>query len=460
MILCLCRWLNILGAVTVTVTLTVTMIITRDNSHMTARLSNQKPPITCLLTPRNVNLHYGRWHVHIDDTSHLGDLLKISVYTAFYDDRPDINAGPTVRVFGVSSARKDRMVYCQIWLSDAKHPHVVPADITVIGRGAHFKGVKYYEYLYVCPVTISHSIPKYISLAFQVCDQSTVFLPVIQPKILNSTGNVTSHQHGSPPFLHEFGICVAVAYNDIDPLRIVEWVEFNKLLGVTEINIYNSSVSKRAMSIFEHYAREGIVTIHSAPPPIPSQEYWPRKLAVIPAFNDCLYKNMYRYKYMVVKDLDELIIPRKHKTYKEMFADILPAHKERTPFPAYQFRNSYFFLDLPQDSKQPSYLMTIRERNRLAPSKPGYSVKTISDPRHCVVMSNHYCLVKSPTVVHHWTLPVKPEFAMNQHYKACHFSSSQCNILNKEYVHDDTTLRYKEELEKGVLKQLEMLNLI
>lgn len=36
------------------------------------------------------------------------------------------------------------------------------------------------------------------------------------------------------------------------------------------------------------------------------------------ALNDCLYRNMYRYQYVALIDLDEFIIPRHNDTLLEM----------------------------------------------------------------------------------------------------------------------------------------------
>lgn len=36
------------------------------------------------------------------------------------------------------------------------------------------------------------------------------------------------------------------------------------------------------------------------------------------ALNDCLYRNMYRYKYLALIDLDEFIIPRQNGTINEL----------------------------------------------------------------------------------------------------------------------------------------------
>lgn len=36
------------------------------------------------------------------------------------------------------------------------------------------------------------------------------------------------------------------------------------------------------------------------------------------ALNDCLYRNMYRFKYLALVDLDEFIVPRHNDTIKDL----------------------------------------------------------------------------------------------------------------------------------------------
>ena len=36
------------------------------------------------------------------------------------------------------------------------------------------------------------------------------------------------------------------------------------------------------------------------------------------ALNDCLYRNMYRYERILVADLDEVIVPSEHVTYRDI----------------------------------------------------------------------------------------------------------------------------------------------
>ncbi len=371
----------------------------------------------------------------------------ISAWSAYLDDRPEVGNSAVVRIFAVSEKHKDKTVYCQLWYhsppTNQTYHLIVTAKHRSIGRGWK----EYSEYMYTCDIPDAKVIPSYVSLVFEKCSNSTINLPIqIQEK----------HAH----FKHKYGMCVAVAYEQIDPKRIIEWVEMNKILGVTEINIYDSNVDRESRRIFEFYEKEKIVKIFDTPPPIPNFSKWPRKLANVPILSDCMYRNMYHYKFVVVIDIDELIIPRKQWDFDAMFKAVNSYHKSQSANrAALEFRNAYFFSDLKSDETIPAALTTIRYRNHVGISKKGYSVKSITNPRECVAMMNHYCLVTLPGRSGRFSMYIEPSFGLNQHYKKCHLGKIECDAMMKTVIHDDVMLKYQDLLTKNVKLQYEKVNM-
>jgi len=88
-----------------------------------------------------------------------------------------------------------------------------------------------------------------------------------------------------------------------------------------------------------------------------------------------------------------------------------------------------------------------------AVSGPGYSVKTIVDPRTCVGMHNHYCwgFVESAARQHH---DVDPAVGLLQHYKRCHFDRRQCRRMMNDTRRDDTIAKYRRTLTAAVSRKL------
>ena len=393
---------------------------------------------SCLLRPLPAKLRHGIWHVQVEGT-HI-----IIVYGAYFDDRPGIGRSPIVRVFGVSSAPKNATVICHLWYKQfPNEPIFAQSVIASPGRGYRSRDkTRYQEYVYSCPVTSPHVRPINISLSFHKCHNSTIHTPIFYSK------------KPSLPSV-DVGVCVATSYGDIDPSRIIEWVELLRLLGVGEINVYVSSVANRTLDIFRFYSKLGIMVIHDAPPPILEYNLWPRKLAVIASFNDCLYRNMYRYRHLIIIDFDEIIIPRHHYTYPAMLAGITKFHKELKALPGViVFRNAYFFSDFPPTPNTRENLNVMKQTTRVEVSKPGYSVKSIMDPRTCIIAWNHYCLARVPGTQ---VVNVHPHFATNHHYKKCHFSKMICDTMMRKNYTDNMVLKYRTALERR-LEAVHMLD--
>ena len=56
------------------------------------------------------------------------------------------------------------------------------------------------------------------------------------------------------------------------------------------------------------------------------------------ALNDCVYRTMYRYKYALLVDVDEYIVPRQHADYRDMFE--LLAGRGRDSYGSFVFKAS------------------------------------------------------------------------------------------------------------------------
>jgi len=101
----------------------------------------------------------------------------------------------------------------------------------------------------------------------------------------------------------------------------------------------------------------------------PSQPtYASVKLASPASLNDCVMRNVYRYRYAVVIDFDEVIVPRFHDDYTQMVAHINRKFRLKDRPYTYTFLNTYFFLSFQQDTQQPSYMRSFRFRRRVPPT--------------------------------------------------------------------------------------------
>ncbi|KAL3209086.1 hypothetical protein MRX96_038378 [Rhipicephalus microplus] len=97
--------------------------------------------------------------------------------------------------------------------------------------------------------------------------------------------------------------------------RVVSWhrfcslpnsFELNVALGASHFIFYNHTVGPDVGCLLERYASENLATVLPWELPIASQREI-RTEALFAALNDCLYRVMYRFRWVAMIDLDEFI---------------------------------------------------------------------------------------------------------------------------------------------------------
>ena len=374
------------------------------------------------------------------------------MYSAFYDDRPSLGTLPVVRVIAVMEDTGSLEMLCALYYRATNRVQYVKVFKTDIGAGVHRHSKVFTEFILVCAL-YHEEIPDKVGLVTQPGAQPEEMIPVEIPE--------------RPPQQFNFGLCMSVSYWKQDPHHIVEWLEMLRILGVNGVTVYNNSLEQDAADVFLEYAKEGFVDFRQSHNFMDDEGELTIHMHMSPVINDCMYRSMFKYKWIIVTDWDELIIPRTVNTYHEMIEQINKFQVPQNKFSGkhYLFRNGYFFIDIPGlDESQPN-LVTLQHRKRIPVSERGYSVKSIIDPLSCTNMHNHYCWRRTDIyAVTDILIEVEPEYGVNQHYKRCHFDEfdnkiGECKRLFKEAIQDDIMLRYKEQLIKLVNAKLVILGL-
>ena len=374
---------------------------------------------------------------------------ELYVYSAFYDDRPSLGTHPVVRIIAVTEVKDKDPVFCQLYYGNNHTSGLIKVHKDSIGFGVSRHGKVLKEFVFGCPLSNS-DVPVAVSILQNGSHVATNRVPVELP--------------AKPKTKGDFAVCVSVCYGQQwDLYKLVEWMELVKILGVTKVGIYNNTLDQKTASLFQHYDKTGFVDFRQSWNFIPDPGSLTSHLHWSPVINDCMYRFMYSYHHIIVMDLDEVIIPKNVANYSQLLKQIDEKQvKSHHPARHYTFRNAYFFKDIPKnDTSLAKYFTILKHRWRLPPSDPGYSVKSIISPMSCTHMHNHYCW--GSTKLHDTSglkVDVELQYAMNQHYKMCHFSKEECKKVIAQAVPDDVILRYNSSLMQNVHDQLKKLQLL
>lgn len=408
----------------------------RDLRLGTERCPDLQRPLESQVRTRHEVWQYHQW----------GEKEEVIVYSAFFDDRPLLDLSTWIRVLGVASIPSKR-VFCHVWYDGYATPYVTLAQLNVTGRetGYRYDNRSYVQYLFSCKLPGVEPVPSHISLVTNECNQSTIYLRVQRPV------KATPDQ--------EFGVCVPIAFGSVPIHVFVEWMELTLLFGVMEVNVYDANMTGMA-EVFAYYSNRGLLRVFRTPPAIDLLNIDGIKLGSVVALNDCMMRNLYRYRTIVVVDLDEFIIPRMHNDYTSMLQHIDKTSKLKERYQGYAFRNAYFFRELAADASEPWYLRTTFHRTRSEVKKYAVSPKSFIDPRVCLSVFNHYCLLMIKPDGKSRYVDVHPSIAVTHHYRFCGFPKAKCAEFYNSSYRDDTALRFKDRVLPRVTNTLKELRVL
>ncbi|OWR48650.1 hypothetical protein KGM_203624 [Danaus plexippus plexippus] len=235
---------------------------------------------------------------------------------------------------------------------------------------------------------------------------------------------------------------------------LVEWFELNRLLGASHFYMYNESLSSQVTCLLDHYRKQGLVTLLPWKLPIVSKIEI-RTEGQFAAFNDCLYRSMSTAGWLVVIDVDEVILPRRERTLTALLTSLRASYNPPSKAPsAFLFRNAFFYLRWEDDTEAPAPLVTSRKTRRwAAPHALKNRSKYAIRPRDAVELGNHFVWELAPGA---GSVGVPTERALLHHYRvACEYGGVQC--LTVPSTVDRTAHRWADQLLASVTWQREQL---
>jgi len=406
---------------------------------------------TCAKYPDIYDLHFNNKYWQETVTSNGTFLL----YGAYLDVRPKSRLGPTVRILGMINRLEPKVkTFCQLWFNNSKEPvfsKILEYKYIWYKKWGNYKHGLYQPYLLACQLPKSHwgKAPESVGIVEHVCDTATTNLRVIYNKADGEK--------------KKFAVCVKGLDFPEDDLsvRLVEWIEMLNILGADKIYLYNLEVHPNVTKVLDYYTTKGLVDVSpiSLPgyqPNLPYLQhmYLKKKLnnkrqnELIP-YNDCLYKNMYRYEYIALLDIDEVIVPIKHKNWEDMMEEVIKTSLKvkNESRASWNFRNVYFMdemLDIHEPEHFPSippYLHMMQHVYRSANyTKPGQYVKCFHNPEKVLILHNHFplgCLGGVCT-----SYPVSTSLGHLQHYRqdCVNTLKKSCKEQFKSVSVKDTTI--------------------
>jgi len=180
------------------------------------------------------------------------------------------------------------------------------------------------------------------------------------------------------------------------------------------------------------------------------------------AYNDCFYKNLYSYDYIVPLDVDEIIVPTRDQNWTGLIERVIFKAGSSGKFANFNARNVYFFNDATPEglySNIPSYMHMLRHTHRSNKfTKPFEYVKSFFDPNLVLTVHNHLPLEYSNDASYSYSIH-RQDAQMNHYRKDC-VPELDCKLYRKHIIEDKGLWRHKHNLISRVSAVLKTLNLI
>lgn len=185
-----------------------------------------------------------------------------------------------------------------------------------------------------------------------------------------------------------------------------------------------------------------------------------RQNEVIP-YNDCFYKHMYEYRYIILLDIDEVIMPLTVLNWKDLMEMIEAEAKELNKnYASFDVRNIYFWDNLKHDHDWlddiPRYMYMLQHVYRTTNyTRAGYYVKCFHNTDRVLTLHNHFpfsCIKGSCQ-----SFSINTTLAQLHHYRpdCVEDLKKVCQEMKNNTIKDSNIWRFKEDLVKRTEKALD-----
>lgn len=434
--------------------------------------------------PEDVDLNYNNvlWQ------EYRSNKLNVFLLRAFLDERSPTKNEVSIRIISmIDRLEPNGSLICLIWFSDEpRAPIDVRAEFVYVWfhRWGNYKDSILQPFVVDCRVSREvverrRRSKMFVSL---VDGERCSWKVTNRVEVITRTGRPTDDTTNNKK--KDFVVCVKpleFAENDMTH-RLIEWIELLRLVGVELIQFYVYSINSNMTRVLDHYRRQGLVRVreHTLPAWLPNDASMRRSFLrkkiihkrqneLIP-YNDCFYEHFNDFRFVVLLDIDEMIVPIKDRTWKEMIDRVETSLSIRKRiYSSYSVRNVYFFdgiksnltLTNQTDLIDSRYLHMLTHVYRSSNyTRNGAYIKTFFKTESLVAVHNHFarhCLHRCRR------FDINTADGHLQHYRSdCVRELKKfCDDQFKSNVELDLTVRkYREPLIRSVFKTLFELQLI
>ena len=272
----------------------------------------------------------------------------------------------------------------------------------------------------------------------------------------------------------DLAICLKPVTGDLDPARIIEWVEMQRAVGIQHIIVYQGDFKGMNQFVWEYYTRLGLVTVLTFPmmallhqrlsPGMNTKEkYCLIQELYMVAMHDCLYRYRSMYTYLQYIDLDEVMLPTRDEIWTDTIKRMMKVNlANEEPSAALVLHTAWHFDDSAECNSSGSTEHLYMQKYCMA-TPPGRSQpKSVFLTSISVTVNFHSVVSVLPK--HNRNLWYSSDYGYVHHFRGnCldkYGDKDRCVTLIESSVKDPVIGRYQHNVRNSVTEVLEKLKLI
>ncbi|XP_013782021.1 beta-1,4-galactosyltransferase galt-1-like [Limulus polyphemus] len=260
---------------------------------------------------------------------------NLHIYSAYLDNRPLVPHHPVIRIFGWSTLEVTKLQNMRCltkvkYLGQQADLRIFPVT-KVVKIGLTSKS-------FLCSIPFGyHKKILSVSLSFSSFQNS---------KWINVHHIPNSMK---PEAQGRIAVCTPPFYNYInDTYLLAQFLAFHHVVGIDHFTFYDFQTNQKIRDLIHRLSENGFPIVL-----LPWSAFWKVSIplshyregghAHLTQIQDCLYRHMHHYEYVIDLDMDEFLVPYENKTITQ----ILSNFSSCTVCGAYRFRQSIFCLKFP-----------------------------------------------------------------------------------------------------------------